>query len=85
MNNLKENRQLLLKDIVVVRKIPMTEKGCDMLRAIRQYQIDELQKDDNSMQNVSIPFPTSLQLLMADYCKLRGINVPEYEGNHNAN
>ena len=73
---MKDKRQLLLKNIVVVRKIPMTEKGCDMLRAIRQYQVEQLQE---SMPNVSIPFPTSFQLLMDDYCKLRDIAVEERE------
>lgn len=69
----KETKTLRLENPVVVRKVPMTSRGCDMLRSIRDYQVDVLSKQHG--MNVDIPFPTSLQLMMSDYCTLRDIKV----------
>lgn len=72
-NNLKETRNLRLENPVVVRKVPMTAKGCDMLRAIREYQSAEFKRQKGI--SVEIPFPTAIHLLMADYCAAKGIKV----------
>lgn len=71
--SVKETKTLRLENPVVVRKVPMTAKGCDMLRSIRDYQVKVLGEQHG--MNVDIPFPTSFQLMMSDYCKLRDIKV----------
>ena len=76
-NNVKETRNLRLEEPVVVRKVPMTAKGCDMLRAIRDYQVSELKRQKGI--SVEIPFPTSFHLMMVDYCAMKGIEI---ESNH---
>lgn len=72
-NNIKETRQLKIEDPVVVRKVPMSARGCDMLRAIRDYQVSEIERQKGV--SVEIPFPTAFNLMMTDYCKLKGIEV----------
>jgi len=64
---------LRLETPVVVRKVPMTAQGCDMLRAIREYQSEEYGKRHEC--DVEIPFPTSIHLLMQEFCHLKGIHV----------
>lgn len=73
MSNLKEAKTLKLENPVVVRKVPMTSHGCDMLRAIRDRQVDVLSKQHGIV--VDIPFPTSIQLMMSDYCQMHNIEV----------
>lgn len=73
MENMIEMNNLRLEKPVVVRKMPMTQKGCDMLRAIREYQVGELTRQKGL--NVSLPFPTSLHLMLVDYCKMKGIDL----------
>lgn len=72
----KETSVLRLENTVVVRKMPMTSHGCDMFRAVRNWQQEVMQKQQG--KNVDIPFPTSLQLMLADYVKLRGIPVQDF-------
>lgn len=69
----KETRNLRLENPIVVRKVPMTAKGCDMLRAIRNYQVQQLL--DQEGLEVEIQFPTSIHMMMTDYCKIKGIDV----------
>lgn len=73
INSIKESRNLKLEAPVVIRKVPMTAAGCDMLRAIRKYQTEQLEKQQGI--SVDIPFPTAIHLVLADYCKLKGIEI----------
>ena len=71
----KETRNLRLENPVVVRKVPMTARGCDMLRTIRDYQVTQFKTQKGV--DVEIQFPTAIHLLMADYCKIKGIEIEE--------
>ncbi len=64
---------LRLETPVVVRKVPMTAAGCDMLRSIREYQSTEYSSRHKC--DVEIPFPTSIHLLMQEFCHMKGLNV----------
>jgi len=75
--NTKETRILKLDSPVVVRKVPMTSRGCSSLRAIRDYQ-KRMYKEKNGV-DVEIPFPTSLHLMMEDYLRLLNIKVTDEE------
>lgn len=70
---INEKKVLRLETPVVVRKVPMTAQGCDMLRAIREYQSREYSKRHEC--EVEIPFPTSIHLLMQEFCHMKGLNV----------
>ncbi len=70
---INEKKVLRLETPVVVRKVPMTAAGCDMLRAIREYQSHEYAKRHEC--DVEIPFPTSIHLLMQEFCHMKGLNV----------
>lgn len=51
-------------DIVVTRKVPMTEKTCDELRAIRKQREDVLTIEHG--QPVTIPYPTLIKQLVEE-------------------
>lgn len=69
----KSVQNLRLENTIVVRKVPMNEQGCNMLRAIRDFQKDFLKQKEGL--EVEIPFPTSFHMLMQDYCSIKGIKV----------
>lgn len=69
--NVDEVKVLRLDAPVVVRKVPMTGHGSDMLRAVRQYQQDLYAEKKG--KKVQIPYPVSIHMMLADYCQLRGI------------
>lgn len=68
---LKRTHNLRLDNPVVVRKVPMNEDGCNMLRAIREYQKQQLKEQEGL--EVELQYPTVIHLMMADYCATRGI------------
>lgn len=70
---------LRLHNTVTRRTVPMTARGCDMLRAIREHQ----QKTffENNGVEYDIPFPTSIHLMMTDYCDIKKIKVTPHEPN----
>jgi len=69
----KRTQNLRLDNPVVVRKVPMNEHGCNMIRAIRDYQKDQLMSQEGL--EVELQYPTSFHLMMLDYCKIKGIQV----------
>lgn len=73
MTTFTEVRNLRLDNPVVVRKVPMTAHGCQMLRAIRDYQVEQLSQQQGL--NVELQFPSAIHLMMVDYCKIKGITV----------
>jgi hypothetical protein len=75
MSNTTETRTLKLDTPVVVRKVPMSKRGCSTLRAIRDYQ-QKMYKDKNGVE-VEIPFPTAIHLALEDYVRLLKIDVQE--------
>ncbi|AVJ48182.1 hypothetical protein NDAWWUGD_CDS0113 [Salmonella phage SeKF_80] len=72
-NSMKEVKMLRLDNPVVVRKVPMTDFGSDMLRAVRDYQV-RLHEEQKGVK-VAIPYPVSIHMMLADYCRLKGIKV----------
>lgn len=64
---------LRLETPVVVRKVPMTASGCDMLRTIRKHQSEAYEKRYG--KSVEIPFPTSIHLLMQEFCHLKDLDL----------
>ncbi|WHS68343.1 hypothetical protein [Salmonella phage PKM.Hi.22.6] len=70
---MKEVKVLRLENPVVIRKVPMTDLGSDMLRAVRAYQIG-LYEEQKGVK-VAIPYPVSIHMMLADYCRLKGIEV----------
>lgn len=70
---MKEVKVLRLENPVVIRKVPMTDLGSDMLRAVRAYQVD-LYEEQKGVR-VAIPYPVSIHMMLADYCRLKGIEV----------
>lgn len=68
---------LRLSNTVTRRTVPMTARGCDMLRAIREYQQDKLLSETGVKYD--IPFPTSIHMMFTDYCELRNIKVEHGE------
>lgn len=73
-----EKPSVKLNEVIVHRKVPMNAQGCDMLRAIRDFQVEALSKSKGV--EYSIPFPSSIHLMMADYCKIKGIKFESSEG-----
>lgn len=73
-NSMSETQVLRLDSPVVVRKVPMTAQGSDMLRAIRAFQQELYTKAKG--KEVAIPYPVCIHMMMADYCKLKGIKIP---------
>lgn len=70
---MKEVKVLRLDNPVVLRKVPMTDFGSDMLRAVRDYQVN-LHKEQKGIE-VSIPYPVAIHMMLADYCRMKGIHV----------
>lgn len=70
---LSEKPTLRLSNTVTRRAVPMTALGCDMLRAIRDSQVEDLKRRKGVEYN--IPFPVVIHLLMKDYCELKNIEV----------
>lgn len=72
-NSMSEKKILRLDSPVVVRKVPMTAHGSDLLRAIRAYQTDAYKAQKGT--DVVIPYPVSIHMALADYCKIKGIKL----------
>lgn len=72
-NSMSEKKILRLDQPVVVRKVPMTALGSDMLRSIREYQMEGYKKKTG--QEAVIPYPVSIHMVLADYCKIKGIEI----------
>lgn len=70
-DSMSEKKILRLDSPVVVRKVPMTAMGSDLLRAIRDFQTEAYKKQTG--QEVVIPYPVAIHMALADYCKLKGI------------
>ncbi len=68
---IKESRNLKLENPVVIRKVPMTSAGCDTLRAIRDFQAEQLESQQGL--KVEIPYPTAIHMMMIDYARIKGI------------
>lgn len=68
-----EAKTLKLDTPVVVRKVPMTSRGCDLLRACRDHYVEEYERTRNT--KVEIPFPTAIHLILEEYAKLKGVKV----------
>lgn len=62
---------LKLSNTVVRRSVPMTAKGCDFLRAAREHITREIEAQTG--QEVSVPFPVVIHMVLGEYCKLKGI------------
>lgn len=73
-----EVRKLILDNIITVRKIPMTNTGCDNLRAIQKWMQEGIGKTLKAP--VEIPFPTVINNVLADYVKIKGIKVEQHVG-----
>lgn len=72
-NSMNEVKVLRLDSPVVVRKVPMTDFGSDMLRAVRRFQTEKYEEAKG--QKVEIPYPVCIHMMLADYCKLKGIKI----------
>jgi len=70
---LKKVQNLRLDRPVVHRRVPMNQHGCDMIRAIRDYQVERLLKQEGL--EVEIQYPTAIHLMMQDYVDIKGIKV----------
>lgn len=68
-----EVKKILLDDVAVVRKIPMSEKGCDNLRAAQKYLVDGLSA--RLGKPVELPYPTVINMVLADFIQRHEINV----------
>lgn len=69
----QEIKTLKLGKPVVVRKVPMTSRGCDLLRAVRDNFIKEYKEKHG--KDAEIPFPTTFHLLLEEYVRLKGIKL----------
>lgn len=57
-------------DIVVTRKVPMTDETCDELREIKAYREDKVSLEMG--EDVMVPIPTLIkQLIHEEHCRLR--------------
>ncbi|MCS5736792.1 DUF7195 family protein, partial [Herbiconiux daphne] len=74
--------KLLLDDVAVIRKIPMSNLGCDNLRASQRFLVDGLSKKMNA--TVEIPFPMVIHMVLAYFVKENGINVGNNGGSQPA-
>lgn len=71
-HEMKNIESLRLVDPVVIRRVPMTAEGSDMLRAIRRYQTEGYAR---AGKNVEIPFPVTIHLVLKEFCEIKGIKV----------
>ncbi|MCS5737280.1 DUF7195 family protein, partial [Herbiconiux daphne] len=62
-----------LDNVVTIRKIPMSNAGCDNLRAIQKWMQEGFGKVLKTQ--VEVPFPTVINNVLADYVKLKNIPV----------
>lgn len=69
-NEVNEVKCLRLENPVVVRKVPMTDEGSNMLRAVRDYQT-KVYADKGIA--VEIPFPVCIHLLLKEFCAMKGL------------
>lgn len=65
-----EVKCLRLENPVVVRKVPMTDEGSNMLRVVRDYQISAYAQKGVA---VEIPFPVCIHLLLKEFCAIKGL------------
>lgn len=79
-NSMKEEKVLRLDNPVVVRKVPMTNLGSDLLRSIRDYLVDSYARQ-NGGKIVNIPFPVVIHMVLSDYAKMKGIKINQNERN----
>lgn len=73
-----EVRKILLDKVVTVRKIPMTNAGCDNLKAIQLWMQEGMEKVLKTA--VEVPYPTVIHNVLADYVKIKNIPVKTYDG-----
>lgn len=73
-NSMKEEKVLRLDHPVVVRKVPMTNLGSDLLRSVRDY-LTESYARQNDGALVNIPFPVVIHMVLSDYAKIKGIKI----------
>lgn len=66
-----EIRKILLDKVVTVRKLPLTNAGCDNLRSIQQWMKQGL--EGQLKTKVELPFPTVINHVLADYVKIKSI------------
>lgn len=66
---------LRLQGTVTRRTVPMTARGCDMIRKIRDKMQSDL-KEQNKI-DYDIPFPTVIHLVLKDYCEYHNIEVED--------
>lgn len=76
-----EVTKILLEDVAVVRKIPMSNLGCDNLRAAQKYLVGGISKLKGGP--VEIPFPMVIHMVLADFVKSKGLNVEQHKPNSN--
>lgn len=76
--NEMEVKKILLDDVTVVRKIPMSNAGCDNLRAAQKYLVDGM--TERLGKPVELPFPTVIHMVLADFVKRNNINVTGKSG-----
>ena len=74
----KEVKKILLDDVAVVRKIPMSNAGCDNLRAAQKYLVDGM--TDRLGKPVELPFPTVIHMVLAEFIQRNNINVTGKSG-----
>lgn len=79
-NSMKEEKVLRLDSPVVVRKVPMTNLGSDLLRSIRDYLVESYARQ-NGGKIVNIPFPVVIHMVLSDYAKMKGIKINQNERN----
>ncbi|WP_198559918.1 DUF7195 family protein [Colwellia sp. 12G3] len=74
----QQNTKILRIDSpVVVRKTPMSASGSNMLRAIRDYLQEK--HSEKSNEEVEIPFPTAIHLMMEEFCQIKGIEQQSFD------
>ena len=72
-SEMSEKKSITLEGTVVCRKVPMTSRGCDMLRAIRDHISGAMAERHGHEYDLS--FPVVIHMMMAEYCKMKGIKV----------
>ena len=66
-----EKKTLRLGQTVVSRRCPMTAKGSDLLRAVREKMVEEFEAKTGTP--VEIPFPVVIHQMLVEYCEWKGI------------
>lgn len=78
-----EVTKILLEDVAVVRKIPMSNKGCDNLRAAQKYLVDGFTRIKGGP--VEIPFPMVIHMVLAEFVKIKNLHVEQHNPKSNSN